>query len=259
MDCGIYTIVNNKSGKLYVGYSRRIKKRLEKHRSELRNKKHSNKHLQNAWDLDGESNFEFDILLECEERFLASEEHYWVTVLNARNRDFGYNKRITNPNSTSYRHDEIRIEKLKIIANRKLPNKKGPKVGSKRTLGIVPILQYDKRGNFIREWKSATEAAEYLGYTHTSGIRCSCKNPGSSNLEFFWLYKTGDDISKSLEIKEGYRGRKIVGFFKNDIIKEYNNAREASEDSGVCINRIWMCLNNVLESCKDTRWKYKNI
>ena len=82
MACGIYMILNKVNGKIYIGKAIDIERmRWEQHKRRLRDNKHDNKHLQNAWNKYGEINFEFSILLECEESQLNTYEQYYIFEL----------------------------------------------------------------------------------------------------------------------------------------------------------------------------------
>lgn len=61
---GIYTITNTINGKVYVGSSINVHSRWHHHRTYLRQGKHVNPKLQNAWNKYGESAFVFAILEE---------------------------------------------------------------------------------------------------------------------------------------------------------------------------------------------------
>lgn len=61
----IYKITNIINGKVYVGSSNNYEKRIKKHKYELINNKHANKHLQNSWIIHGEENFTFELIKEC--------------------------------------------------------------------------------------------------------------------------------------------------------------------------------------------------
>lgn len=98
---GIYTITNISNGKIYVGQAINMFYRWSEHRCSLRNKYFENDRLQKAWNKYGEKSFIFEVLVECEERFLNSEEHYWATILKSHNREYGYNLRPTNPEGKS--------------------------------------------------------------------------------------------------------------------------------------------------------------
>lgn len=63
--CGIYKIVNKATGQCYVGQSQRMEKRIKEHFRLLRWNKHTNKHLQNAYNKYGSENFYGAIEVEC--------------------------------------------------------------------------------------------------------------------------------------------------------------------------------------------------
>ena len=61
----VYTITNTANGKMYIGKtSRPVKERWYRHRYNLRENKHPNDYLQNAWNKYGEESFLFEILEE---------------------------------------------------------------------------------------------------------------------------------------------------------------------------------------------------
>jgi group I intron endonuclease len=55
--CGLYKLVNRVTGQCYVGQSQRCKKRIKEHFRLLRWNKHTNSHLQNAYNKYGADNF----------------------------------------------------------------------------------------------------------------------------------------------------------------------------------------------------------
>jgi hypothetical protein len=61
---GIYQILCIPNGKIYIGSAIDLRARWEQHRHSLRRRDHRNRHLQQAWDKYGESNFEFSVLLD---------------------------------------------------------------------------------------------------------------------------------------------------------------------------------------------------
>lgn len=64
--CGIYKLVNRATGQCYVGQSQRCKKRIKEHFRLLRWNKHTNPHLQNAYNKYGQEAFYGSIEVECE-------------------------------------------------------------------------------------------------------------------------------------------------------------------------------------------------
>lgn len=71
---GIYKILNIITGDFYIGSSVNIRKRLNKHCWMLVNNQHDNTHLQNAWNLYGEDNYEFTTILLCDKENLLYYE-----------------------------------------------------------------------------------------------------------------------------------------------------------------------------------------
>lgn len=78
---GIYFIICLIDNKRYVGRSVNIKRRLREHRTSLIAQNHKNKHLQNAWNKYGESNFVFAPYLYCSEESAIVEEQKQLDIL----------------------------------------------------------------------------------------------------------------------------------------------------------------------------------
>jgi predicted GIY-YIG superfamily endonuclease len=90
MKCYIYKIENKITGEKYIGQTLNYEKRIENHLSKLRNNKHVNYKLQNAWNKYGEENFVFS----KEEYDISKEELNEKEILEiSKNNSFkrGYN------------------------------------------------------------------------------------------------------------------------------------------------------------------------
>ena len=81
------------TGKIYIGQSTNIETRWKDHVIRLKEGKHDNRYLQNAWNKYGASNFSFSVLEECPRDFgvLNEREVYWIKTLNALDHKIGYN------------------------------------------------------------------------------------------------------------------------------------------------------------------------
>jgi group I intron endonuclease len=86
---GIYAIRNRRNGKLYVGSASNISKRWSRHRKDLREGSHRNKHLQAAFNYYGEEAFEF-VALEFTND-LTRREQYWIDITGCLTSGGGYN------------------------------------------------------------------------------------------------------------------------------------------------------------------------
>lgn len=91
MNSGIYLISNLVNGKVYIGSSKNITKRKAQHFSDLRNGKHTNCYLQNAWNKYGGDFFQWEILLYCEIDHLVYWEDWFMNFFDSRNPKQGYN------------------------------------------------------------------------------------------------------------------------------------------------------------------------
>ena len=72
---GVYEIINKVNGHKYVGSSINLKRRLKTHRYKLSNSRHSNAHLQSAWNLYNKDNFEFRVLAILESSEILKVEN----------------------------------------------------------------------------------------------------------------------------------------------------------------------------------------
>ena len=193
---GIYTITNLIDGKFYVGYSKNIHKRINKHRCILKLNKHENQHLQNAYNLDGVENFKFELLVECEYKHLASEEHYWATLLNVHDNDFGYNISPTNPNNIQQFSKETRLKLSKAST------------GNKRALGVEKSeLNILKRNVSSLKNENSNGSSKYKGVIFSKRDKCwkaqFTVNGKNIHLGYF---KTEEDAKK---IADEFRLKKL--------------------------------------------------
>ena len=79
--CGIYKITNLINGKIYIGQSRFIQRRFDKHKSEAKN--NNPLPLYNAIRKYGIDNFKFEIIEECLPDELNNRETYYMFFYNS--------------------------------------------------------------------------------------------------------------------------------------------------------------------------------
>lgn len=179
----VYTITNLIDGKIYVGYSNNLKHRIETHLSNFKLNNHKNNYLLNAVNKYGWENFTLEVLEECEERFLTALEHYWATILNTHNPDFGYNLKPTHPDGKSG-------------------------INTKR-LCKKSVIQYSADGKKIKEFPSLREAKSVTDSHHISAC-CNGKRVSAGG--YFWKYKEEgiEAIKNPPKIKRELRGEEVL-------------------------------------------------
>jgi len=113
----------------------------------------------------------------------------------------------------------------------------------KENLGKT-VLQYTMDGNFVQEFKSATEVARILGYGHTSVINCAGGNDRENTLHgYIFIYKDNvTTLSQRLErCKNHWKKYKIVQYKDNKIINTFDSIKGAGRATGV--NPVCIRLN----------------
>lgn len=83
MNCGIYQIKHLASGRVYIGSSQNLRRRLNWHRTALKRGEHHSPKLQRAWDKYGEGAFEFSTVLFCSSDMRLIYEQLLIDGLNA--------------------------------------------------------------------------------------------------------------------------------------------------------------------------------
>lgn len=118
---GIYCIRNIETGKVYIGKSKNIYKRIHQHIYDLKNnRKNENMYFQNSWNKYGKDSFTYTVLekidLKDEDLFYV-RELYWMDFFNSTNNKFGFNlrrdsstKMITHPSTSKKISERLKKE-----------------------------------------------------------------------------------------------------------------------------------------------------
>jgi len=111
---GVYCIRNVVNGKIYIGSSVNVKRRLQAHRYTLRVNKHKNAHLQSAWIFYGKDCFDFVALEYVGEQKLLATEQKWMNLLDSCNPANGYNIALIAGRTTGHVWSEESKQKISI-------------------------------------------------------------------------------------------------------------------------------------------------
>lgn len=118
---GIYIILHQKSGKIYIGQAQNVSKRWGEHKRALNHNQHINRHLQHAWNKYGAKAFQFKILERCAINQLDEREQHYLDLYMPKG--LCYN---INPNAKTTRGMECSEEtkrKISIANTGKSPDK----------------------------------------------------------------------------------------------------------------------------------------
>lgn len=243
MSSGIYTIENLSNKKLYVGYTHNFKERFANHKSQLNRNIHGNIHLQSAWNKYGEKNFKFEILIDCDEEFLESQEHYWCNILNVHDSNYGYNIKQTHP------------EKGKLSKNDKL------RISIKlKSLSVRPIVMLNLDGSFVKEFELVSDAAQYLGNIQPSVIHRVLTGSRRRYKNFIFIYKDDYNIGNKILYKDK-RAKEVLQYnLSGEFIREFNSTMDAERSLGINNTAISACCNKRknYNSAGGYIWRYKN-
>lgn len=98
---GVYKITQRSTGKVYVGSSVDIEKRIKSHFSMLTKNKHYNAKLQEAYNTGESDDFKYEVLTECTIKEMMLCENFWITELNAVDSGFNLMRFSGNTGGTS--------------------------------------------------------------------------------------------------------------------------------------------------------------
>lgn len=101
----------------------------------------------------GKENFKVEIIETCDnEEYMNQREAYWIATLSSTNSEIGYNSKAGG--GIRHQSDETK---------NKISNLHRGKENEYRK----PVLQYDKDGNFVKEYVSLSEAESITGISKT--------------------------------------------------------------------------------------------
>ena len=229
---GIYQIVNLIDGKKYVGSSKNLYKRKSSHFYNLKNNKHRNCHLQNAFNKYGEENFSFEVIEFVNTIYeLLPKEQYYIDLYQVCDKTKGYNLIVD-----AVRHAHSEETKLKMSLARK--GDKHPMYGKRGELSpfFGKSLSEETKLKISLAKKGKTRSKE-------TKLKISLAKKGSKN----HLYgKTGDLHPKS---------KKVI-CIETGIM--YNSMVDAEKITGIKRENISHCCRGKSKTAGGYHWQYYN-
>lgn len=259
MICGIYKITNKVNSKAYIGQSQDIERRWTKHRRELNNNSHVNKHLQSAYNKYGADSFVWEIEEECEESLLDDREIFYIEKYDSFNN--GYNQTIGGSGTRGYKLSEETKQKLSEARK----GEKHPMYGKHHSEETrKKISEANKNpSEEIRKRKSEARKGKHLSEEHRRKLIESRKGKHHSKETRKKMSEarkgitlSGEHRRKLSEAKRGEkhpRSRKVL-CIETGII--YNTITEASRELNLNQSNISQVCTGKRKTCGGYHFKY---
>lgn len=175
----IYKLVNRINGKVYIGFTKNIKRRLSEHKSAK-----DNTRLHNAINKYGFDNFTFEIICQTKDGHYCKNilENHFINMFDSFNN--GYNLTLGGEGIIGFKHSEMsknkmskpktdsHKQKLKISRNKRIDK---PMLGKKHSFEARKQMSLSKKGKPIDKnkktlkspdgiFKSVTDAGIFYGH-----------------------------------------------------------------------------------------------
>lgn len=193
---GIYLIYSPINDGYYIGSSIDLQSRLCGHRNNLKRNSHDNLKLQNAYNKYGHKAFMYKILYQYDHFIIYNSDEY-INDLLVKEKYY------------------IELYKSHYLYNIVMdPTTQLPEIPK------IAVYQYDKDGNFIREWESAEEVHRMLGVqlrtallTHIKAAGYFWRKEKVDKLDLSYLKNRGSGIKSKQEVSlYNLLGKKILTF-----------------------------------------------
>ena len=226
--CGIYCIENIINHKKYIGQSADIYSRWKSHQKQARSGDKS--YIHNAMRKYGASSFEYSIVEECLKEDLNERETYWIQFYDTRMN--GYNLTMGGEGIKGKVYSECEKEEKRTYAEKHNLSK--------------PVLQIDKSGNIVKEWRSCKEIGKMTNML-ASNIHDCLKHVDGYRYAygFIWIYK---DEYEKFGVDLDLYSNKNINILYNKILQIDNNN---------IVVQIWDNIHDIV-GCNNT-YKYTAI
>ena len=199
---GIYKITNPK-GKVYIGKSIELEKRVKSYCWE----KPTQPHINNSIKKYGVENHKFELEVECDEEYLDFWEDFFITKYNSIKEGMNI-----KGGGVGGRHNESTKKKMSIAGKRRYSEE-----------GYKPIWEGKKRPNHSK-WLE--ENGSGLSYTRTAKHKAITSKSSKES----WL-KDKEERSKKISLNKMGKGLKAVICIETN--KRYESIKACSADVGI--------------------------
>ena len=258
--CGVYQIRNKVDGKVYIGSSKYLRDRIRVHFKSLKEIKHKNRHLQQAFNKYGEENFIFEIIEFCKEANQYEIEQYWIDYFIGEN-CYNISPIATRPPGWTERRTEEQRKKLSESMKEKFKDPKYKEAHCKRLKGKLLGAKSPKAKSVICLetkiiYEAANEAARQTGISASKIITC-CLNHSRSIKGLHWVYKVDYDKMSEEEKQRILSKSKEKQVVCLETMKYFKSIRSASDAAGVTYQGIVDCCKGRRIEVGGRHWVYE--
>jgi group I intron endonuclease len=259
-ETGVYYILNELNGKCYVGSTADdFITRWNRHKRDLKNDKHDNQHLQNAWNKYGAKNFIFVVLEIVEPLKCLEREQFFIDNIKPEYNIF----KIVGPPFGGKFPEMTKLKMSQTHTGMKLSLETRQKIALSHQVSVKQINK--ETGELIKVWDSMSDAAKFLFPEANEkridvivcGIGTTCSQKQHSSYGFLWQYN--NKIYPEFEKHIDGNSKKVRQIDKqtNEIIKTWPSATFA----GIAFGK--KCPGDITSTCRKEqltaygfKWEY---
>ncbi len=223
---GVYQIYNEETNKRYIGSSIDIERRLKEHKRNLKANRHSNQHLQNAWNKYQEYLI-FEALEYCEPDQCLKLEQQYIDYYDSANREFGYNIDSQAASAGKHLSEETKQKISKAHTGKKVPTE------------IVEKIRKANTG------KSKPKQSETMRRKYKDGYMIPRFTDVSTDKQIAWRSHLSEgQIKRYADYSNRPKGVALKVLFMDGRVEQYSSMREAARNLGIDKGAIKYVLDN---------------
>lgn len=117
------------------------------------------------------------------------------------------------------------------------------------------VYQYSLSGDFVKEWNSVQEAADYYGIDRRL-INACCNKDQKSAHGFQWSYEKVSRLNKWISNEPPVRTVQQLSL-DNELVNEFDSISSAARYLGTTVTSIQNCLKGRTKTSNGYKWRYK--
>lgn len=223
---GIYKITNKINNKVYIGQTKNLKSRIQRHLYDFKNNKHPNIYLYNSMRKHGIENFDVEIIFQgnFNQNELNDLEIDLIRLYNSNDKRFGYNMTEGGDGISGLKRSEITKQK---ISKSKKGKKRTEEHNKNLKEAFEKIIFKSQKGKFVslqtrQKQSNAQKGKKRSPQSIEKAKQTRLKNDG---------YKLSEEHKRKLS--EAAKGKKIKKEYveKSKKAKKFNRARKLIEEN----------------------------